>query len=328
MNNKPSFIPAAMAVAAVLLAPVVASAQAAQWPARPVTVIVPFPPGGVTDITARVVAHQLEKHFGQAFVIDNRGGAGGNIGAAAVARAPADGYTVLYATQGVLTANPFLYKKPGFDVKTDFVPVGLTYENAHVLTVNPNVPAKTALEFVELAKSKPGKLNYGSSGVGGGSHLFMAYFQYATGVNMLHVPYKGGGPAMTDLMAGRVDAMLDSIPSAAGQIKAGSLRALGVSGSKRDPQLPDVPTLAEAGIKDFEAVSWGAIMVPAKTPDDIVARFSQGLKTVMASAETQKMLADKGAAGVPSTAAQAQAKIDSETARWSAVIKSANITAD
>ncbi|KQW56609.1 hypothetical protein ASC92_15990 [Variovorax sp. Root411] len=317
-----------MAVAAALLAPAAANAQSSTWPARPVTVVVPFPPGGVTDITARVIAHQLEKKFGVAFVIDNRGGAGGNIGAAAVARAPADGYTVLYATQGVLTANPFLYKKPGFDVKADFVPVGLTYENAHVLTVNPEVPAKTAPELVGLAKSKPGKLNYGSSGVGGGSHLFMAYFQYVTGTEMLHVPYKGGGAAMTDLMAGRVDAMLDSIPSAAGQIKAGSLRALGVSGSKRDPQLPDVPTLAEAGIKGFEAVSWGAIMVPAKTPPDILVKFSQGLKEVMASAETQKMLADKGATGVPSTAAQAQARIDSETARWSAVIKSANITAD
>lgn len=323
MTTRRSF--AALLAAAVLI-PALAHAQ--DFPNRPITLIVPFPPGGVTDITARIVAQALEKQMGTTIVVENRGGAGGNIGAALVARSKPDGYTLLYGTQGILAANPYLYKSINFDVQKDFVPVGLTYETAHMLVVRPDLEAKTAQQFIDLAKASPGKLVYGSSGVGGGSHLFMEYFQYSAGIKLLHAPYKGGGPALTDLLGGRLDAMLDSIPSAAAQIKAGKLRALGVSGAKRDADFPDVPTLAEAGLKDFAAVSWGAVMAPTGTPDAVVQKVSEGLRKALEDPNTQKLMAERGASVHPSTPEQAAERIKQDQARWSEVIRGAGITAD
>lgn len=313
-------------LAAVAFAPALAAAQ--DYPNKPITLVVPFPPGGVTDITARIVARSLESHLGATVVVENRGGAGGNIGTSVVARAQADGYTLLYGTQGVLAANPYLYKSANFDVNKDLAPVGLTYETAHMLVVRPDVQAKTTREFIDLAKASPGKLAYGSSGVGGGSHLFMAYFEHSAGIDLLHAPYKGGGAALTDLMGGRLDAMLDSIPSAAAQVKAGKLRALGVSGSERDPDFPDVPTLAEAGLKDFAAVSWGAMMVPAGTPQDIVQKISDALRRSLEDPATVKLMAERGAAVRPSTPEQAAERIKQDQQRWSTVIQAAGISAE
>ncbi|KDB94834.1 tripartite tricarboxylate transporter family receptor [Bordetella bronchiseptica D993] len=322
MTTRRSFV---ALLAASALAPALAAAQA--FPSQPITLVVPFPPGGVTDITARIVAQALEKKIGANIVVENRGGAGGNIGASVVARAKADGYTLLYGTQGVLAANPYLYKSINFDVQKDFTPVGLTYETAHMLVVRPDLPARTTEEFIALAKASPGKLVYGSSGVGGGSHLFMEYFS-ARRIKLLHAPYKGGGPALTDLLGGRLDAMLDSIPSAATQVKAGKLRALGVSGAQRDPEFPDVPTLAEGGAKDFAAVSWGAIMAPAGTPDDVVRKLSLALSQAIDEPGTRKLMAERGASVNPSTPEQAAQRIAQDQERWSTVIREAGISAE
>ncbi|CCN20200.1 Bug family tripartite tricarboxylate transporter substrate binding protein [Bordetella bronchiseptica] len=323
MTTRRSFV---ALLAASALAPALAATQA--FPSQPITLVVPFPPGGVTDITARIVAQALEKKIGANIVVENRGGAGGNIGASVVARAKADGYTLLYGTQGVLAANPYLYKSINFDVQKDFTPVGLTYETAHMLVVRPDLPARTTEEFITLAKASPGKLVYGSSGVGGGSHLFMEYFQHSAGIKLLHAPYKGGGPALTDLLGGRLDAMLDSIPSAATQVKAGKLRALGVSGAQRDPEFPDVPTLAEGGAKDFAAVSWGAIMAPAGTPDDVVRKLSLALSQAIDEPGTRKLMAERGASVNPSTPEQAAQRIAQDQQRWSTVIREAGISAE
>lgn len=312
----------------LMLGTLLCPALAFAWPDQPVTLLVPFPPGGVTDITARIVAQRLEKNLGTTIVVENKAGAGGNIGAAMVARAKTDGYTLLYGTQGVLAANPFLYKKISFDVKKDFAPIGLTYQTAHVLAVSPKLGVKTTEEFISLAKEQPDKLTYGSSGVGGGSHLFMAYFVTEAGIQMLHVPYKGGGPAMTDLLGGRLNAMLDSIPSAAVQIKSGKLLALGVSGATRDPEFPETPTLAESGVPGFEAVSWGALVAPQGTPDDILQKLSISLKKTLEEPETKRMLAERGARVLPSSREEAAAKIDEEMRRWSAVIKKMDIKLD
>ena len=307
--------------------PRLAFAQA--WPAnKPVILVVPFAPGGVTDVSARVVAKQLEKKFGTSFIIDNRAGASGNIGTTYVARGPADGSVFLYSTQGIVTGNPFLFKTLDFDVKRDFKPIGLTYATPHVLCVAQKVPVNTAQEFIRYVKANPGKLSYGSSGVGGGGHLFMEYFKSQAGLEIVHVPYKGSSPAMADVAGGHLDCILDSVPSCIGQIRAGKLRALAVSSAKRDPLLPDVPTLAESGVTNFDAISWGVLLAPSKTPKEIIDTFSKGLKEVMEDPETLKQLAALGASGISGTPEQAEARIDSESRRWSTVIREAKISAD
>lgn len=303
---------------------------AQEWPGshRPITLVVPFAPGGVTDVSARVVARQLEKKFGATFIVDNRAGASGNIGTTYVARSAPDGATFLYSTQGIVTGNPFLFKTLDFDVKRDFKPVGLTYATPHVLAVGQKVPVKTAQEFIQYVKANPGKLSYGSSGVGGGGHLFMEYFKSQAGLDIVHVPYKGSSPAMADVAGGHLDCILDSVPSCIGQIRAGKLRALAVSSAQRDPLLPDVPTLSESGVPGFDATSWGVLLAPSKTPQSIIDTFSKGLKEVMEDPETLKQLAGIGASGISGTPEQAQARIDSESKRWAAVIREAKISAE
>jgi tripartite-type tricarboxylate transporter receptor subunit TctC len=316
-----------LATPALLLAPSLARAQGS-YPDRAITMVVPFAPGGVTDIAGRIVAKGLEPRLGKPVVVENRGGAGGNIGMEYVARAAPDGYTMIFGTQGTMSCNQFLYANIGFDVRRDFSQVGLTFLTDHILVVGPRLSQVTTVaELIALAKAKPGELMYGSAGVGGGSHLFMEYFLNVTGTRMTHVPYRGTGPAVTDLISGNLDLMMDSLPSSIGMIDAGKTRPLAVGGSRRNPRVPDVPTMVEAGVPGYEAAAWGSLAVPKNTPRPIVDKLTAALRDTLNDAETKAALADKGASGLPSTAAEADARVVSEMERWGKVIREANITA-
>lgn len=290
------------------------------WPTRPVSVVVPYPPGGATDISARIIARQMEKRLGQPFVLLNRAGAGGNIGAQSAVGVAPDGHTLLFGTQGLLTVNPYLYSKLSYDIRRDFVTVGLTYDIAHVIVVNPSVPARTLGQFVELAKREPGKLTYGSSGVGGGTHLFAEYFQEQAGIKLLHIPFQGSTPAKADLMGGQIDAMFDAISSVAPQIKTGAVRALAVTSATRHPQLPDVPTISEILLPGFETTTWGAMLVPSATPAPLVTKIAGDLRSVLADGETRELLEATGTSPLPASLDEARRKIDAEDRRWKEVI--------
>lgn len=316
-----------LATPALLLAPSLVRAQGS-YPERSVSMVVPFAPGGVTDIAGRIVAKGLEARLGKPVVVENRGGAGGNIGMEFVARSAPDGYTIVFGTQGTMSCNQFLYPNIGYDVRRDFSQVGLTFLTDHILVVGPRLAqVKNIQDLITLAKSRPGELMYGSAGVGGGSHLFMEYFLSLTGTRLTHVPYRGTGPAVTDLIGGNLDLMMDSLPSSIGMIDAGKTRPLAVGGSVRNPRVPGVPTMVEAGVPGYEAAAWGSIAVPKGTPQPIIDRLSTALRDTLNDAETKQALADKGASGLPSTAAEADARVASEMERWGKVIREANITA-
>jgi tripartite-type tricarboxylate transporter receptor subunit TctC len=316
-----------LATPALLLAPSIARAQSG-YPDRSISMVVPFAPGGVTDIAGRIVAKGLEPRLGRPVVVDNRGGAGGNIGMEYVARAAPDGYTLVFGTQGTMACNQFLYRSTGYDTRKDFDQVGLTFLTDHILVVGSRLPqVKTVQDLIKLAKQKPGELMYGSSGVGGGSHLFMEYFLSLTGIKMTHVPYRGTGPAVTDLVGGSLDLMMDSLPSSIGMIEAGKTRPLAVGGGQRNPRVPDVPTMVEAGVPGYEAAAWGSIAVPKGTAQPIIDKLSTALRDTLNDPETKRSLAEKGASGVPSTPAEADARVASEMDRWGKVIREANITA-
>ena len=254
-----------------------ALAQAA-YPTRPVTLVVPFPPGGGTDTGARIVAQRLAARWGQPVVVENKGGAAGQIGADAVARARPDGYTLLMGNIGTQAINPALYKKLPYDPDTAFVPITLVAELPLAMTVHPGVPATTPRELIDLARRKPGQLSYSSSGAGGAPHLAAEMFKQATGSYILHVPYRGGGPAVADLLAGHVDLSFMTVLEASGHIKAGKLRALAVTSAQRVPALPDVPTLAESALPGFNSISWIGILAPAGTPKDIVDKIATDVR--------------------------------------------------
>ena len=250
-------------------------ACAQTYPTKPIQMIVPFPPGGTTDIFARLIGQKLSEALGQQVVIDNRGGAGGNIGANAVAKADPDGHTLVMGTVGTHAINPSLYVKMPHDVLRDFEPVAFVAGVPNVMVVNPTaVKAKTVQEFIQEAKAAPGKFSFASSGNGTSIHLSGELFKQMTGVNIVHVPYRGSGPAVNDLVAGQVHLMFDNLPSSIQQIRAGNLRALAVTSAQRSPALPDVPTVAESGLPGFEASSWFAIFAPAKTPKPIVDKLN------------------------------------------------------
>ena len=316
-----------LATPALLLAPSLVRAQGS-YPERSINMVVPFAPGGVTDIAGRIVAKGLEARLGKPVVVENRGGAGGNIGMEFVARSAPDGYTIVFGTQGTMSCNQFLYPNIGYDIRRDFSQVGLTFLTDHILVVGPRLAqVKSIQDLIALAKSRPGELMYGSAGVGGGSHLFMEYFLSLTGTRMTHVPYRGTGPAVTDLISGNLDLMMDSLPSSIGMIDAGKTRPLAVGGSVRNPRVPSVPTMVEAGVPGYEAAAWGSIAAPKGTPQPIIDRLSAALRDTLNDAETKQALADKGASGLPSTAAEADARVASEMERWGKVIREANITA-
>ena len=305
----------------------VAVAQGA-YPGRPVTLVVPFPPGGGTDTGARIVAQKLGAKWGQTVIVENKGGAAGMIGADMVAKAKADGYTLLMGNIGTQAINPSLYKKMPYDAATAFVPITLVAELPLAMMVNPAVPAKTAREFIALAKSEPGKLSYSSSGAGGAPHLAAEMFKEATGTFIVHVPYRGGGPAIGDLLAGHVQLSFMTVLEASGHIKAGKLRALAVTGSQRVPALPEVPTLAEAALPGFNSISWIGMLAPAGTPKEIVDKVSSDVREVLASDEVKLKLIELGAVPAGTTPAQFQALINSDRKRYEQVIKDKKITVD
>jgi len=311
-------------LAAAALAATGALAQSS-FPSRTVTLTVGFAPGGGTDTAARIVAQKLAQNIGQSVVVENRAGAGGNIAAQHIATAPPDGYTISLSSVGPLTVSPSLYKSLPYDPKRDIAPLTMGVVFPNVFVINPNVPAKTLAEFVALAKSKPGELNYASSGVGGAGHLAGELFKQAAGIDMVHVPYKGGGPAMTDLLGGRVT-MYPAVPSTAlPHIQAGKVRALAVTGPKRLPTMPDVPTVAESGYPGFEAMNWYAFVAPAKTPPEILDYWNRELVKVLKDPGVHAALMRDGLEPMPGTREELARYIDRETAKWSKVVHDAKI---
>jgi tripartite-type tricarboxylate transporter receptor subunit TctC len=313
-----------LSAALALGLPALAQAQAA-YPTKAVTFIVPFAPGGGTDISARTVAAKLTalwaKSGGSTVIVENRGGAGGILGADVVAKARPDGYTLLIANVGTQSINPTLYPKLPYNPDTAFAPISLICELPFVLMASPKFAPNTVKELVAFAKANPDKVTYASSGSGGSPHLTAELFQLATGTQLLHVPYKGGGPAMTDLMAGHVDLLFASVLESSGNIKSGKLKGLAVTHAKRSPALPDVPTLAEAGVKNAESGSWIALLAPAGTPAAIVDKLAADVKAVVADPEVREKLIAQGAVPQSSTPAQLQALIDADRARYGKIIR-------
>jgi tripartite-type tricarboxylate transporter receptor subunit TctC len=315
-------------VAAALLGITGAAFAQGVFPNRPVTLIVPFPPGGGTDTGARIVAQKLGAKWGQTVIVENKGGAAGMIGADLVAKAKADGYTILMGNIGTQAINPSLYKKMAYDPASAFAPIALVAELPLAMMVNPAVAAKTAKDFIALAKSQPGKLSYSSSGAGGAPHLAAEMFKEATGTFIVHVPYRGGGPAIGDLLAGHVQLSFMTVLEASGHIKAGKLRALAVTSAQRVPALPGVPTLAEAALPGFNSISWIGLLAPAGTPKDIVEKISADLRELLASDDVKGKLVELGAIPAGNTPAQFRALIESDRKRYAQVISDKKITVD
>ena len=308
------------ALCAVHSAPTFAQA----YPSKPVTVVVPFSPGGGTDIGARLIAQKLTAKWGQSVIVENRAGAGGLVGADLVAKAKPDGYTLLVGNVGTQAINQSLYKMP-YNADTAFAPISMIAELPFVMLAGPSVTAKTPKEFVALAKGEPGKRTYASSGQGGSPHLTAEIFQGAAGVKLTHVPYKGGGPAMTDLMAGHVDILFASVLEGSGHVKAGKLNALAVSSATRSPALPDVPTLAEAGIANSESGSWIAMFAPTGTPQAIVDKIAADIKEAVAQADTKQTLIGQGATPWSTTPSELKAIIERDRVRYGKVITDRSI---
>jgi tripartite-type tricarboxylate transporter receptor subunit TctC len=299
-----------------------AASPADTYPNRPVRVVVPFPAGGTTDIFARHIGDRLARALGQNFVIDNRGGAGGNIGSDAVARAEPDGYTLLVGTVGTHAINSSLYARMPYDPLKDFAPVAFLAGVPNILEVNPkNVKAKTVQEFITEAKSTPKRLNFASSGNGTSIHLSGEMFKQMTGVDIVHVPYRGSGPAVSDLIAGQVDLMFDNLPSSIEHVRAGSLRGIAVTSAKRTSALPDVPTIAESGVPGFEASSWFAIFAPAKTPKEIVDKINAEVRKAVQDPEIQKRFADIGGEIRTYSPDELRDFVRSELEKWAKVVK-------
>jgi tripartite-type tricarboxylate transporter receptor subunit TctC len=310
---------------ALALAALPASAQ--PYPNRPVTLVVPFPPGGSTSIVARIVADKMSEALGQSIVIDNRGGAGGTVGTRAVAKSPPDGYTLLLGYTGTLAIGPTLYPSAGYDPRKDFAPVGLIGHAPNSLVVHPSFPVKSVQELIAYVKANPGKVNYGSAGVGTVSHVSGEYFASAAGIKLVHVPYRGTGPALADLIGGHIPMAFAPIPATHGPVSQGQLRGLAVTSAKRSSLVPDLPTIAESGIPDFEASLYYGIVAPAGTPRPIVERLNQALRAALATEDVKRRLATDGAEPTPGSPEDYAAHIDRDEKRWSVVVKASGATA-
>lgn len=314
----------ALALCAVAQAPAFAQA----FPSRPVTLVVPFPPGGGTDTGGRVIAEQLSRRWGQPVIVENKGGAAGQIGADFVAKSRPDGYTLLLGNIGTQAINPLLYTKMPYDADKAFAPISLVAELPLAMMVNPAVPAKTAADFIALAKAKPGQLSYSSSGAGGAPHLAAEMFKDQTGSFVLHVPYRGGGPAIADLLAGHVQLSFMTVLEASGHIKAGKLRALAVTGDKRVAAFPDVPTLAESLLPGFNAISWIGLLGPAGMPQDLQDRIAADLRAVLADDAVRARFVALG--GVPRATSPSEFAqlIGDDRRRYAQIIRSRKITVE
>jgi tripartite-type tricarboxylate transporter receptor subunit TctC len=319
---------AALAVAFSLVSPGAQAQGVATFPRQPLTLVVPFPAGGPTDAMARLLAQKLSERLEQQVVIDNRGGAGGGIAAELVARAPADGHTLFFGTTGTMSINPSLYKKLRYDPVKDFAPVSLMATTMNVLVVNPEVPARNLAELVQLARSKPGEFAYGSAGNGSSNHLSGELFKSIAGVQISHVPYRGSSPALIDLLGGRIAMMFDTIAVQTQNIAVGKVRALAVTGPRRSPLLPDVPTAQEAGLKGFDVTIWFGVLAPAGTPAPIIERLNREIVTVMATDEMRKRMQADGAEAKTTTPAEFAALIKQDTAKWAPVVKASGATLD
>ena len=297
------------------------------YPTHPITLIVPYAPGGGNDVVARAITEPMGKVLGQPIVIENRGGAGGSVGTRAVAKAAPDGYTLGLGGTGTLAIDPTLYPNVGYDPRKDFAPVGLIATSPLIVVVNESVPAHNVQELIALAKAQPGKLNYASAGTGSGIHLGTVLFAETAGIDLTHIPYKGSGPALTDLLGGHVQVYFSSLPPAVGLVKEGKLRALGVTSLKRSASFPDVPTVAEQGLPGFEAVLHYGIVAPAGTPRPIIDKLNAALRAALADRTVYDHIATEGAEPVPTTPDEYAADIDREENKWSALVKKSGATA-
>jgi len=307
-------------VALLVLAPVGAG-LAQDYPSRPITLVVPYSAGGGNDVMARIVAEKMSKSLGQQIVIENKGGAGGSIATRQVAKAAPDGYTLGLGGTGTLAINPTLYPNVGYDPRKDFVPVGLIATSALVVLVHPSVEAKSIGELIALAKREPGKLNYASAGSGSGIHLGSELLAHMAGITLTHIPYKGSSPALADLLGGHVSIYLSSLPAAVGLVKDGKVRALAVTGPKRSPIFPDLPTVAEAALPGYEAVLHYGIVAPAGTPQPVIDKLAAAMKAALAEPDLRERIAADGAEVMAMTPEQYAADIDAEETKWSAIVK-------
>ena len=302
------------------------AAPAADYPTQTIKIVVPFPPGGGVDVVARVVAPRLSDLFGQPVIVENRAGAGGNTGADAVAKAAPDGYTLLMSSAGILTANPFLYAQMPFNAETAFTPVSNVADMSMLVVVNPKVEAKTLKEFVALAKAHPGKINFGSPGIGTTGHLGLAMLMVAADIKITHVPYRGAAPAVTDLIAGQIDGVVDNPPTVLAHIQSGKLRPLAVAAKERMALLPDVPTAAEAGVAHYEASSWFGVVAPAGTPPAIIEKLHQSIAAAVRTPAMRERFSKSGARLLGDSPQEFAARIQTERVQWGKIIKAANIT--
>jgi tripartite-type tricarboxylate transporter receptor subunit TctC len=312
--------------AAGLLLALSTAVAAEDYPTKPVRLIIPFPPGGSNDVVGRLVATQLSERLGKQVVVDNRAGAGGVVGTEIAAKAPPDGYTLLVVSIAH-TVNPWLYKL-SYDPIKSFVPVAMLGSGPNVLAIHPSLPVNSVQELVALAKQKPGELQYASAGVGSFQHLGGELFKLMAGVDILHVPFKGGGPAMIDVMGGHTKIIFSSLVQTTPHIRSGKLKALGTGGPKRNPVLPDVPTIAEAGVAGYEAVNWWGILAPAGTPSAVVDKLNKEISAALASPEIQRQFDSEGASVVQMSPAEFGRFIGTEMSKWERVVKEGNIRAE
>jgi tripartite-type tricarboxylate transporter receptor subunit TctC len=306
----------------------VGAAIAQSYPSKPIRLVVPFTPGGVTDTSGRLIAEQLSKRLGQQVIVDNKPGASGNIGTQQVAAAEGDGYTLLLGFDGTLVINPHVFPKTGFDTLKDFAPIGKIGDAVLILVANPSFPAKNLKDLIALSKTQAGGLSYGTSGTGGTPHIAGELLRQRTGANLVHVPYKGGGQALTDVLGGNIPLVYTAIAGAIPHVKSGKLLPIAVSSSKRASSMPDVATFIENGVTDFEASSWVGLLAPAKTPRAIITRLNTELNAVLNDPEVKERLNGMGITAAPGTAESFGAELSRDLAKYGPVVKAAGIKAE